>query len=151
MEKRIVSHSESETRKVAQELMKEYAQKNSEKPLIVLFKGDLGAGKTHFVKEMGRELGVEEIVSPAFVVYYEYPIEKDGYNYLYHFDLYRITEPEEFENLGIEDVLQPGNVVAIEWSEKSGPIAELLRERGSIVEVDIKHLEGDSREITITQ
>lgn len=151
MEKRITSHSERETRTVAQELIEKYVSLAEEKPLVILLYGDLGAGKTIFMKEIGRSLGIDQVVSPAFVVYYEYPLEKDGLKYLYHFDLYRITEPDEFDHLGIEDILKPGNIIAIEWSEKSEPIQRMLHERGNIVEVYIKHEKGDTRNITVIE
>lgn len=151
MQKRIISQSESSTRDVAEQLLKTYLPRAAQggRPLVIMLYGDLGAGKTVFVKEIGKNLGVNEIVSPAFVVYYEYPIAVEGWKYLYHFDLYRITESTEFDHLGINELLVPGNILAIEWSEKSGPVKEMMYNKGLVVSVQIEHKTGDTRVITV--
>jgi tRNA threonylcarbamoyl adenosine modification protein YjeE len=151
MEKRINSDSENVTRGIARELIERYANGASEKPLVLMLYGNLGVGKTVFMKEVGRALGLDDVVSPAFVVYFEYPLLGEGLRYLYHFDLYRVDEASEFDHLGIDDILQPGNIIAIEWSEKASPVESLLREKGTVVEIHLEHAGEDHREITIIE
>ncbi len=82
---------------------------------VVLLFGELGAGKTSFVKGLAKGLGVPEdcyVQSPTFALINEYP----GRVPLYHVDLYRL-EPEETYDLGLEELADKG-VVAIEWPEK---------------------------------
>lgn len=151
MNTHITTQSEAQTQDVARQMMVQLLADPhvAEKPLILMLYGNLGAGKTAFMKVVADMLGITDLVSPAFVVYYEYPIDAYGFKYLYHFDLYRITEESEFDHLGVEDVVVPGNVIAIEWSEKSGPIDGLLRERGRVIEVHIEHGGGDVRNINM--
>lgn len=149
MNTHITTQSEAQTQEIARQVMtKVFADPQmTEKPLILMMYGNLGAGKTAFMKAVADMLGIDDLISPAFVVYYEYPIDAYGYTYLYHFDLYRITDPSEFKHLGVEKLLVPENILAIEWSEKSTPIENLLREKGHVLEIHIEHGGGDTREI----
>lgn len=148
MDTTILSTSEQQTRESAAELMKKYMKQVPEKPVIFLLYGNLGAGKTIFVKGIGDTLGISDIVSPSFTIYDECDVHHDGIEYLYHFDLFRISEVEEFEHLGLTDIVKPGNVLAIEWSEKSDPIKKLL-EQGTVIEVHMEHTDEHTRTITI--
>jgi len=118
---------------------------------VVLLTGDLGAGKTAFVRGMAAGLGLdpEEVSSPTFTLVQEYrgstgsPRPK-GAMTLYHVDLYRL-EGGEAEDLGLEELAAGGGVVAIEWAEK------LAREVPGATRVEIVDLGEDRREIRITQ
>lgn len=85
---------------------------------VVLFYGDLGSGKTTFVKSVGKYLGVkEDITSPTFNIVKEYAGKKLN---LYHLDLYRISDESELEMLGVGDILNdPRGVVMVEWAENA--------------------------------
>ena len=106
---------------------------------VVLLRGELGAGKTAFVRGLAMGLGVEEdsVSSPTFTLIQEYraPVP------LYHVDLYRVSAAEA-EDLGLEELNQQG-VVAIEWAEK------LARPPAGAIQIAIEDLGGDARRITI--
>ncbi|OAG28472.1 tRNA (adenosine(37)-N6)-threonylcarbamoyltransferase complex ATPase subunit type 1 TsaE [Thermodesulfatator autotrophicus] len=102
--------SPEETEQLAEKLGKRLACGD-----IILLFGDLGAGKTTFVKGLARGLGVPEdyyVQSPTFAIINEYP----GRIPLYHVDLYRL-EPEDVYDLGLEELAEQG-VLVIEWSER---------------------------------
>ena len=91
---------------------------------IYTLDGDLGVGKTVFTKGLARGLGIREPVnSPTFTIVQEY---RDGRLPLYHFDVYRIEDPEEMEEIGYDDYFFGEGVCLIEWAEK---IRELLPEK----------------------
>ena len=84
---------------------------------IVAFTGDLGAGKTAFVRGMARALGIpERVTSPTFTIVNDY--EGEG-RPLFHFDLYRLGSAGELFDIGWEDYLARGGVCAVEWSERA--------------------------------
>ena len=84
---------------------------------VVALSGALGAGKTSLVKGIALGLGVAEpVTSPTFTLIQEY----DGRIPLYHIDLYRITDPDQLDDLGIEEYLEGDGVTVIEWPEKAG-------------------------------
>ena len=88
---------------------------------IILLNGDLGVGKTVFSKGLGAGLGIEEpISSPTFTVLQIY---ESGRLPLYHFDVYRIADVEEMDEIGYEDYFYGRGVCLIEWAEL---ISEIL-------------------------
>ncbi len=123
---------------------------------VVLLTGDLGAGKTAFVRGMAEGLGIdpEEVSSPTFTLIQEYrpstfpgrpePVGGRGRRRLTHVDLYRL-EGAEIDDLGLEELGAGGAIVAIEWAEK------LVDQPAGAVRVEIADLGGDSREIRITR
>ena len=111
---------------------------------VILLYGDLGAGKTAFVRGLAEGLGVsrDEVSSPTFTLIQEY---RGGRLPLFHVDLYRIEDPREFDELGLDEIAEDG-VLAIEWAEKLD--ARLKPSR--YTNVRITHAPGDRRDIEIT-
>ena len=112
------------------------------KPIVIIIEGELGVGKTVFVKGLGESLGIKNIVSPTFVIYYEY-------GNFYHFDLYQIEEKEEFKYLEIGKLLKPGNILCFEWGEKVGEIYDLLKSKGKVVYIKMKYVNEKKRQIIV--
>jgi len=112
---------------------------------VIAMTGDLGAGKTAFVRGLARGLGVTaRVTSPTFAIVHEY---EGGRLPLFHFDLYRLSGSDALFDIGWEDYLARGGVCAVEWSEI---IADAL-EPGAI-RVDIRRGGNpDTRIITITE
>jgi len=113
---------------------------------LVLLYGDLGAGKTAFVKGLAEGLGVprDEVSSPTFTLIQEY---RGGRLTLFHVDLYRLDDPREIEDLGLDEIAADG-VLAIEWAEKLSRSREPLQ-LSRAIGVRIEHGDGDERTITI--
>ena len=107
---------------------------------IVLLFGDLGAGKTAFVRGLAAGLGADpdDVSSPTFTLIQEYA----GTLRLYHVDLYRVA-PAEADDLGLEQLGDGAGVVAIEWGER------LPRPIAGALEVRIEDLGDDRRRITV--
>lgn len=110
---------------------------------VFAFHGEMGAGKTTFIKAVCEELGVEDVInSPTFAIVNEY--RSASAELIYHFDFYRINKPEEAYDFGYEDYLYSGALCFIEWPEK---IEELIP--GDTVHVTIKENEDGTRTINI--
>ncbi len=89
---------------------------------VVFLHGDLGTGKTTFVKEVARRLGCkDDVSSPTYSLINEYDI---GDNAMYHIDLYRLNTIEEALDIGIEQYLDSGNLCFVEWPDIIAPLVE---------------------------
>ena len=111
---------------------------------VFAFHGQMGAGKTTFIKAICEELGVEDVInSPTFAIINEYRSETTG-ELIYHFDFYRINKLSEAEDIGTEDYFYSGAPCFIEWPEK---IEDLLP--GDVVEVTIKENRDGTRTVEI--
>ena len=111
----------SETEELAREFTGQLRrQEKKDGALVVGLSGDLGAGKTAFVKGMGKALGIEEsVTSPTFVIEKVYILRNQEFSRLIHIDAYRIESPREMEALRFKDLLKdPTNLIVIEWVEK---------------------------------
>jgi tRNA threonylcarbamoyladenosine biosynthesis protein TsaE len=110
---------------------------------VLALSGELGSGKTCFTGGVARGLGVDEkyqITSPTFTLINEYPARYR----LYHFDIYRIKDYAEFEDLGYEDYFSGEGIVVIEWADK---IAEKLP-MGTFL-INFEYLDENKRRIII--
>jgi len=100
---------------------------------IWVFKGQMGAGKTTLIKALARELGVvDEVSSPTFGIVNEYHTSSE--EKIYHFDFYRLDDPEEALEIGIEEYFYSGSFCWIEWAEK---IAKYIPENFLFLKIEI--------------
>ena len=130
------STSEVETRAIAAALGPELAP-----GAVILLSGDLGAGKTAFVRGLAEGLGIDpdDVTSPTFTLVHEY---RGGQLPLIHVDLYRLDRAE-LDEIGLDQDLAAKGVTAVEWAER------LSRAIGNAVVVRISDRGGDRREIAI--
>ena len=115
-------------KEVARQILEENPKK------IILFKGEMGAGKTTLIKELCKSLGVTEATSsPTFSLVNEYQTNEG--QTIYHFDFYRLKEETEALDMGVEDYLYSGHWCFIEWSEK---IPNLIPENHSVITIQLQ-------------
>ena len=132
-----VTHSVEETEAAGRAFAKELRPGD-----VVALRGDLGAGKTAFVRGVAAQLAPDAAVSsPTFALMSEYRGEMP----LFHFDLYRISDPDELYAIGFEEFFQKGGVVLVEWSERAAQ--ELPPETITVTLHNPAH--SDTRRITV--
>jgi tRNA threonylcarbamoyladenosine biosynthesis protein TsaE len=115
---------------------------------VVLLSGELGSGKTAFVRGLAEGLGIppEYVSSPTFTLIQEY---RGGRLPLFHVDLYRLEDPREIDDLGLDEIACDG-VLAIEWAEKLTENARLRPSRyADAIAVRIEHGDGDTRRLIV--
>jgi tRNA threonylcarbamoyladenosine biosynthesis protein TsaE len=134
-----ITRSAAETEQAAAEIAGRF-----EGGEVVLLSGDLGAGKTAFVRGIARGIGVDpaEVASPTFVLLTAYP----GPLTLHHADLYRLEASGADRELGLEELPGPRGVLAVEWAERLSfvPWARVFR-------VALEHAGEDARRLTVTE
>ncbi len=149
-QKEIISHSETETKEIALQILKDVLAVTDKQPLILL-QGELGVGKTIFTKGIGEYLGIQHLDSPSFVIYNEYELNNQSLKKLIHFDLYNIQKEEEFDYLGIDQYLKPENLMIFEWGEKAGYLHQKLKKSGNIIFVKMEYINEKERRIKINK
>lgn len=139
---KIISHSERATQKIAFDFTKKL--KGGETIGLI---GDLGAGKTAFVKGLAKGLGIKKVItSPTFVVMKVYPVKHSTIKHLVHVDAYRVKKAESLTAIGLEDYIKSNNsVVVIEWADL---VKGVLPKRRQILY--FKHKANIEREIIFT-
>jgi tRNA threonylcarbamoyladenosine biosynthesis protein TsaE len=109
---------------------------------VFLFRGDMGAGKTTFIKSLCESLGVKEpVTSPTFAIVNEYSGEDTK---IYHFDFYRLKNQNEALDMGAEEYFYSGDYCFIEWPEKIPDMLPL-----HYVDITLEVLGDESREISV--
>lgn len=132
------SDSESETAEIAHDFSRVLLPGD-----IVLLNGDLGSGKTFFVKSICARFGINNVTSPSFSIVNEYHNGRK----IVHFDFYRIKKMEELYDIGFEDyIMDEESITFVEWANM---FAEILPAKN--YEIEIKCLNNSSREIAIVK
>jgi tRNA threonylcarbamoyladenosine biosynthesis protein TsaE len=133
----ILTKKEKETRKIGEILAKEILKANLKGPFILALEGELGGGKTTFLKGFAKSLGIKEkILSPTFIILRRFQIPNTKFQNFYHLDCYRIKNSKEILDLGFSEIIKnPKNIVAIEWADK---IKKILPKRIILISFKIK-------------
>ncbi len=135
---KLVSHSEAQTLEIGVQL-----GRMLEHPALILLQGDLGTGKSVLARGIARGLGVDPqipITSPTFTLMNHYSARLD----LYHFDLYRLTDPDELIELGFDEFAFGNAVALVEWPERIGDVSL------SGLWIDLQRIGTDQRKIVFT-
>ncbi len=111
-----VTHSEEETELLARKMAKVLFP-----GAFIALNGELGAGKTAFVRALAQGMGIDRVSSPSFVIVQEY----DALLPLFHFDVYRLSDSGELYDIGFADYQARGGVICMEWPER---VADVLPE-----------------------
>jgi tRNA threonylcarbamoyladenosine biosynthesis protein TsaE len=141
-----ITNSFEETQKLGETLAKQMMESGFKKTAVVLgLQGNLGDGKTTFLQGFAKGLGVDEkILSPTYVIQKRFGIKKDFENF-YHIDCYRLNKPEEILELGWKEIiLNPKNIVAVEWPDK---IKKFLPKQ--TISINFKSASENQRKIVI--
>ena len=143
--KEIITNSPEETEAVGFELAQEIEKNLSLHPFIALY-GDLGVGKTAFVRGFTKVFSPAALVrSPTFALVNEYPTK--GNRRVFHFDMYRITDEDDLYSIGYYDYLDDGSICLVEWSENIPYAIPDEHIRVEIIKTD--HEKPDTRLIKI--
>jgi len=159
----LISNSEKETEKIGEFILKKIKNKDSDKPIVLGLSGDLGCGKTVFCRGIGKYLGVKEkITSPTFFISNEYQISSktltpipfpltgqgEKITKFLHFDLYRIENEYELEEIKFLEQFKSGTIACIEWPELMGKkYFEKLKKMSNYLAVEFRYISETEREI----
>ncbi|HDL01686.1 MAG TPA: tRNA (adenosine(37)-N6)-threonylcarbamoyltransferase complex ATPase subunit type 1 TsaE [candidate division Zixibacteria bacterium] len=134
----VISHFEEETLALAEKILPLLTPQD-----LLVLTGELGAGKTLFVRGLAKGLGIDEMIvnSPSYTIVNEYP----GKHPMYHFDLYRLGDSSELVEIGWDDYLNKDGLVVVEWGERAD---EFLPNRYFKIEFSI--IDEKEREIVIS-
>ena len=142
----MISKSLKETQKLAKEIVGNIKASDKGLAFVVAMHGDLGSGKTTFVKAVAKAFGIENTVtSPTFVIEKIYKLENQEFDNLIHIDAYRLKSGEELKTIGWEEVSKnPKNIIFIEWPNN---VEDILPE--SKQEIIFKFVDENTREIEV--
>jgi len=138
-----ISQSLEETQKIARDFLN--TLKADDSAVVVALQGDLGTGKTTFVQQVGKILGVKENMhSPTFVIEKIYDLDWKNFKKFIHIDAYRLEKDSELLHLGWEEIIkEPENLIFIEWPEN---VTSIIPERAK--KIFFKFIDDVTREIT---
>jgi len=142
---KIISKSEQQTKKIAGEILKKYKDFLKKGCLVFALEGELGSGKTQFVKGIARFLKIKENVpSPTFILLREY---KHQIGMLYHIDCWRMEKQQEFSRLGLQKMIKTGNIICIEWAEKVEKVLKKTAKNNKvrIIKIFLEHKNRNKR------
>jgi len=138
----LITNSESETQKIGEVIIARLSKGG-----IILLSGNLGSGKTTFVKGIAKGLGIgKRIISPTFIIHRSYISSSLTLN---HLDLYRLNTSAKAEDLGIEDLICPKSITVIEWPEKLGKFFDKFKIIVPLVRISFEYLNESQRKLTI--
>jgi len=144
------SNTAAETRRLAAQLARQYRQSLKTKPVLFLLQGEMGSGKTVFSQGLGDAFEIRRIVSPTYVIYYEYRTNKHPKLRFHHFDLYRLESDNDLSVFSIPALLKPQNLLVFEWGEHLGSLSSQLKSSNyQTILVKLSDLGGDKRQFEV--
>lgn len=153
------SKTEKDTEKIAENVWEIVKPDKKGRGVALFLSGELGAGKTHFVKGLAKALGVKEnVVSPTFIFERQYDLKNQGVERLYHYDLWRLEQPiientpvkELLDDLGVSDAASRANIIAVEWPEKIQNIKHGFRNFNySVYFITVTYLSENQRQFRL--
>jgi L-threonylcarbamoyladenylate synthase len=151
-EETFTSNSEEETKQIAARLLGSYRSKLAYEPLLFALRGEMGVGKTHFVKGLAEGLRLEDLItSPTYSLSNEYEFMNEERPSIFaHVDTWRMESEDEFDALQLERVIQRNGVLAIEWADKVADRIDTLRTQAQVIWVDIEPVGEYQRAIHIS-
>ena len=145
-----ISNSLEETKKISADIVQNISPNENRAKIVGLY-GELGSGKTTFMKYFAEALGVKDTIqSPTFVIEKIYELNNQKFKHLIHIDAYRLESAQELEKLGWREIISdPTNLICIEWPER---VAEIMLEH---IIIKFEHAQGENpkefeRKISIT-
>jgi tRNA threonylcarbamoyladenosine biosynthesis protein TsaE len=139
----ILTHSAEETTEFGRNLAARLKA-----PVLILLKGDLGAGKTTLTKGIISGLGAareEEVTSPTFNLVHVFKTQDSPPTKVFHVDLYRLEGTHDLESIALEDILSDPCIAIIEWSERL-----TIRCAWPIIRIELDHAGQDARRIAVS-
>lgn len=132
---------------IAESFADSFLLDNNNLSKVIHLSGDLGSGKTTFVKHLGKQLGIaHNIQSPTFTLMREYDINRElskaRFDKLIHIDAYRFENKDEGEVLNLNDYIKGNNLIIIEWAEK-------MHDMQTDIKLNIKRNEDETRDFII--
>lgn len=138
--------TESQLSELAQNALDTLTNQSTDTASVLCLSGELGAGKTTFVKALAHQLGIDEPVrSPTFVIEKIYALEEQMFNYLVHIDAYRLESGQELQTLGFDELLKdPKSLIVIEWPEN---VRDMLPDNSIRLEFEV--VDETTRKVTL--
>ena len=141
----VLSRSEENTRNIGKELWQKYEKHAGQRAIVFALEGPMGAGKTHFIKGLGRAMGIkEEIISPTFNLELVYQLPSLPVAQFNHMDAWRMQDGQELENLGFRGLINDKSVMAIEWADRVADTIRKYNEEAVVVWVKIEYGEKEN-------
>ncbi len=135
----VLSRSEENTQNIGKELWQKYESYSSKRAIVFALEGQMGAGKTQFVKGLAKAIGIKEnITSPSYDLL-------NSYENLTHIDIWRMIDAsQELEDLDIKNLLQSKNVIAIEWADRAIDVIKNYLDDAIIIWVKIEYSKNEN-------
>lgn len=135
----IMSRSPENTQNFGKEMWQKYEKFKGKRAIVFALEGQLGAGKTQFVKGLARAMGIKaEVTSPTFNLINYYPLLFTPYSLL-HFDAWRLESPQELESLGLVKNISDKSVIAVEWADRIAEVVRRHNEEAVVIWIKIKY------------
>ncbi len=145
----LASHSAEATQKLGQELAQKYRNQWGQRAVIFALEGELGAGKTQFVKGLASGLGITEPVrSPSYTLQHEYRFAAEGQTWPFmHIDAWRLEQANELAQLGLAELIAQKAVIALEWANSEVAALQPYQDQAKIIWIKLAYGAGENERL----